>query len=141
MALDSSCDRQTRDKNYDLYRRTRRNALALWWETVNATAAVETRGSIAARDGVPITSESWPEGGEDEGGAPCLLWCSGSWHCSTASWCIGPEKKEVKVSRSLGGGIGRGAHFSARFSQYVATSCNTYVMYVYEGHTHAKTEF
>ena len=95
VALDSLSDRQTRDSHYELYRRTRRNALALWCEIIGMQAPTAARDSSASTSG-----NSWPEGGE--GGAPCLLWCSGSWHCATACRCVGPEKEAVKVG-PLGG--------------------------------------
>lgn len=38
----------------------------------------------------------WPGGGKE--GAPCLLWCSGHWHCANAGWCDQQqEEKQIRL--------------------------------------------
>ena len=44
--------------------------------------------------------DRWPRGGEEE--APCLLWCSGRWHCANACWC---DQREEEINTRLKVGI------------------------------------
>lgn len=46
--------------------------------------------------------DAWPGDGEEN--VPCLLWCSGHWHCANAGWSDQQEEEtRLKVGILVGG--------------------------------------
>ena len=80
-----------RRSHLELYRRIRRETLALWYEA---------SGSSGAATDAHVNNEAEFSSDDGEGRIPCFLWYSGSWRYATASW-YDHLKEKLKVMERL----------------------------------------